>query len=423
MRVLLINTTYGRGGAAQIVHNLVGAFEHLGMQARALVAGADETLLSGRGRTIRSRRGLFERLTRRICRELGLSHCGILHTFALPWDREIKQADVLNLHNLHGGYFNFLALPLLTRGTPAVLTLHDMWPVTGHCVYSFDCERWKTGCGQCPYPEIHERVQRDATRLEQRLKRWAFAHSHLQFIAVSRWIQTVAQSALGARAPVHYIPNGIDLEIFAPRPQAAARRTLGLAGDRRIILYVAHRLDDPRKGFDLLVAALRRLPAKQCGTALLLVMGDAGAWAPAQIPLESDFMGFVSDDEKKALAFAAADVLVFPTRADNLPIVLQESLACALPMVSFDVGGVSELVRHGETGFLAPAQDVPRFADHLQQLLDNEDLRRRMSVRCRQVARSEYSLRLQAQRYQSLFEDVCRWHGQGRGRVGASQAN
>jgi hypothetical protein len=62
-----------------------------------------------------------------------------------------QEADVLHFHNLHGGYFNYLFLPYLTRNKPAVYTLHDMWGFTGHCSYSFDCNRWQKGCGSCPY--------------------------------------------------------------------------------------------------------------------------------------------------------------------------------------------------------------------------------------------------------------------------------
>ena len=62
--------------------------------------------------------------------------------------RRIDEADLLNFHGIHGQFFSYLALPFLTRNKPAVFTVRDMWPLTGHCAVSYDCERWKTGCGQ-----------------------------------------------------------------------------------------------------------------------------------------------------------------------------------------------------------------------------------------------------------------------------------
>jgi glycosyltransferase involved in cell wall biosynthesis len=409
MRVLLINTSYGLGGAGQIVLNLHSELQRMGVDSRVLAASS-EVSSNDQVYVLPHKRGLLERFTRRVSREIGLSNNGILRTFALRRDPNLRWSTVLNLHNLHGGYFDFLALPYLTRHKPAVLTLHDMWAFTGHCVYSFDCERWKTGCGHCPYPDSYEPVQRDGTRIEHRLKRWSFLNSGLHIVAISRWMYDLARESMLGSLPLHHIPNGIDLQAFKPLSRSAARQSLQLPTNKKIILYVAHRLADPRKGFDLLVKALARLPDKLREECLLLVMGEAEAGLQAQVPMQAVFLGFVTDDRRKAEVFASADVFAFPTRADNLPIVLQESLACGRPMVSFAVGGVPDLVRDGVTGFLAPPEDVNCFAASLRRLLENGALREEMGSRCRSVAEKEFSLELQAQRYVALFETVVNAH-------------
>ena len=103
-------------------------------------------------------------------------------------------------------------------------------------------------------------------------------------------------------------------------------------------------------------------------------------------------------------------MFIFPTRADNLPLVLQESMACGTPMVSFKVGGVPDLVRPGITGYLATPRDAQDFFNGIVQLLEDDNLKENMSKNCRKIALQEYSLELQVKRYIELYEQVLRCH-------------
>ena len=101
---------------------------------------------------------------------MGLNYLEYLGSFEIKKHPFYEKADVINLHNLHGATFNYLALAPLTHDKPAIWTLHDMWSFTGHCSYSYDCERWKLGCGNCPYPKIYPAIKKDNTNLEWKLK-------------------------------------------------------------------------------------------------------------------------------------------------------------------------------------------------------------------------------------------------------------
>ena len=106
------------------------------------------------------------------------------------------------------------------------------------------------------------------------------------------------------------------------------------------------------------------------------------------------------------MAFSAADLFIFPTRADNLPLVLQESMACGTHMVSFDIGGVSDLVRHNIAGYLAKSEDTQDFSNGIVKLLEDDQLRQTMNENCRAIAVAEYKLELQAQRYIDLYKNM-----------------
>lgn len=340
-----------------------------------------------------------------ITQRLGLNDIGNLSSFSLQQETFFQQATVLNFHNLHSEYFSYLALPTLTRRKPAVWTLHDMWSFTGHCAYSFDCTKWQAGCGQCLYPEAMPAIRRDATHLEWRLKSWIYRRSNLTIVAPSRWLAAQAQQSFLSRHPIHYIPNGIDTETYRPLDRAECRSILGLPLDKFVLLFGAQLLGDRRKGGDLLLKALHCLPESLKANTLLLTMGETGG-ASENLGMKTVNLGYVGDDDKKAIVYSAADVFVFPTRADNLPLVLQESMACGTPMVSFEVGGVPDLVRPNITGYLAAPEDFQGLSQGIVDLLENSALRDRMRENCRTIALQEYRLEQQAQRYLELYQEI-----------------
>src|SRR5439155_11546406 len=111
-----------------------------------------------------------------------------------------QRPDLVHCHNLHAKYFDLRVLPWLSRQVPVVLTLHDAWMLSGLCCHSFDCERWRTGCGQCPhltlYPTIYPGIP-DATHLNWKRKRKIYRRSRLYVATPSRWLmQKVKQSIL-----------------------------------------------------------------------------------------------------------------------------------------------------------------------------------------------------------------------------------
>jgi hypothetical protein len=111
----------------------------------------------------------LELLVKPVTSQLGLNDLHNLSSFRARSTDFYKQADIVHLHGTHG-WFNYLAIPGLAREKPVVFTLHDMWPMTGHCCNSLDCDRWAKGCGNCPHLDTHPPVKRDNTALEWKLK-------------------------------------------------------------------------------------------------------------------------------------------------------------------------------------------------------------------------------------------------------------
>jgi glycosyltransferase involved in cell wall biosynthesis len=336
-----------------------------------------------------------------------------------------EQADIIQLHNLHGWYFNYDLLPQVSARKPVIWTLHDMWAFTGHCAYSYGCVRWQNGCFDCPLLRGDGRrlveprpTLLDRTSHQWKRKRALFRRSRLHIVTPSVWMaDQVRKSMLGDALSVQCIPNGVDLAAFAPGEKSAARQALSIRDSARVILFVAAKVIQGRKGLAYLYEALHSMQNTE--DVLLLTVGSAEPSHQQLERFEQLHLGHVADESRLNLAYNAADVYVLPTLADNQPLTVVESLASGTPVVAFDIGGIPEMVTHLYTGYLARYKDVADLAAGILTILDNDDLREGMRQKCRAAAVERYGLELQASRYVELYQHAMDTHQ--RYPVGSSQ--
>jgi glycosyltransferase involved in cell wall biosynthesis len=190
----------------------------------------------------------------------------------------------------------------------------------------------------------------------------------------------------------------VDTDELAPRDRSAARSTLGVPAEGKVILFAAHSVANKRKGFDLLAQALAGLA--DLGDVFLISLGRG---LPPATGVPTRHLGYVGDERLLSLVYSAADVFVLPSRQDNLPATGLEALACGTPVVGFAVGGVPDLVRPEETGVLVDQVDAAALGSGLRDLLTNGDRLIRLRRRCREVALDEFSLERQARDYRELY--------------------
>lgn len=410
LTVLHVGAWDNAGGSGRAAYRIHDGLRRRGIRSRMLVGGKvtedPDVALVASGLL-----GRLDQLSGRALDRLGFQYLFYPSSYLLPTRTWVREADVIQFYNTHGGYLSHTILPKLSRLRPVVWRLSDMWPITGHCAYSYECERWKSGCGVCPYLTDYPGLRWDTTALLWRVKDWVYARSRLTIVAPSKWVaRLVEQSPLLDRFPIHIIPNGLDTEVFRPLPKRSTRGMFDIDTRSRVIFFSAHSVSDRRKGAPFLEAALSRLSDGGMKDVTVLVAGAyADKWElKGQFPVKR--LGEICDDQIMAAAYATADLFILPTLAENLPNGILESIACGTPVVSFNVGGVPEAVRHMETGYLAAYQDAADLAKGMQLLLDDPDLQSRMSRRCREIAEEEYSPDLQARRFVDLYHDVIDRH-------------
>jgi glycosyltransferase involved in cell wall biosynthesis len=316
--------------------------------------------------------------------------------------------NIVHCHNLHGGYFDLRALPWLSAQVPVVVTLHDAWLLSGHCAHSFDCERWRTGCGDCPDLTIDPAIRRDATAYNWRRKHEIYENSRLHVATPSEWLmRKVEQSMLmGGVVEARVIPNGVDLAVFHPSDQQPARAELGISNDALVVAFAA---TDIRRNMWKDFATVREavgLTAERLtgSTVVFLAMGEDAR--PERFgSLEVRFLPR-SDPGSAARVYAAADVYAHAARADTFPNTVLEALACGIPVVATAVGGIPEQVDDGQTGFLVRTGDAQALSHRLTHLLSDEHLRRRMGMLAVETAQRRFDLARQVDAYLRWYSEL-----------------
>lgn len=414
MSVQHLNHTDAGNGGARAAYRLHRGLGGIGVESQMFVGSKDTQ--DSNVTEFRPAVDLWSRLMRRLRREWIQRDFGRhkdqrpdrAEPFAddrTPHSGEVlsqcPNADILNLHSVYGFIDHRAFFQAVSR--PVVWTLHDMNAFTGGCQYNVGCQRFEDACGRCP--QLGSDAENDLSRQVWKRKRTAYQDaiegSQLCVVCPSEWMADEARaSSLFANVPVHVIPNGLDADRFFPRTASGMSTALGIPSDHRIVLFLASDTR-PRKGFDLLDEALASLSVEN--TTLLSVGGGAPT-------LSSDLphvhAGYVESDLLLSIFFSLADLFVIPSRQDNLPNTVLESMACGTPVVGFDVGGIPDMVRPGETGWLAETGDVRALREDVDQALADDTERFKRGRRCREVVEEEYTLERQARQYRRLYRNM-----------------
>ncbi len=416
MRVVHISTSDISGGASRAAFQLHQGLRRLGYDSSMFVAfrhSDDANVFSFRPpMNFRSR---FQRRMRRerIARDLNRYRKNRPSGYeAFSDDRsqhggsileQIPTSDVINLHWVAGfvDYQSFFQD--IPTNIPVIWTLHDMNPFTGGCHYDHGCGGYRQSCGACSQLGSTDPKDLSFQIWHRKHRVFSYFSERLYIVAPSDWLAAEARaSSLFQFASIATIPNGVDIDNFAPRDMKFARQVLGIPQKSEVVLFVADSIDNRRKGFSLLMHALQRL--RNRGRLFLLSVGNRHSSIEVNVPYLH--LGFLNNDRLLSLAYSAADVFVIPSLQDNLPNTVLESLACGTPVVGFSVGGIPDMVRPGVTGQLVSPGDVEMLSEAIAQILDNPQKRRSMAENCRRIAVEEYSIERQARQYLQIYEQA-----------------
>lgn len=291
--------------------------------------------------------------------------------------------------------------------------LYDMAAFTGGCHYAWDCQGYQNNCGSCP--GLFSSDPCDISYRNLVYKKSFIDKTNLQVLAGSEWQYLQAkQSAIFKKKLIHKMLIPFDANIFKPVVKDELRLAMKIPVGKKVIFFGAVGLTERRKGMDYLIESLAKLKglinkndSDLVNNILLLAAGQEFDKIVELLPFECQNLGYVNSSSDIASAYQVADVFVCPSIEDSGPTMINQSLMCGTPVVSFEMGVSLDLVINGQTGYRAKLKDSSDMAQGIFDILKmkSHDYKR-LSVSCRDLALSLCSFEVRTEILENLMKSV-----------------
>jgi len=391
MNILHINTIDNRGGAGKVSWRLANEQRRHGHNNVFTFVGfkySDDPNV----REI-PKNPLYYRMSKFFANDLRFSRSNwILKT------EEYKKADIIHCHNIHSGFFNLKTLEIMSKEKPVVWTLQDLWPITSGCTDSYRCriEKPRKFCGILWDNRKH--------LLEQKKK--IYRNSNFTTVTSSQWMTEKIKGSVLGHLDNRLIFNGIDTSIFKPRNKLESRNELSLPLDKKIILFIAvGGIGDRLKGANY-VEEIAKHYLEDTSKLFVAIGGNKKTYSDqAESGQNIIKTGYIGDEKMLAKYYSAADMFLYPSRADNSPLVVTEAMACGTPVVSFETDGIPEMI--SDCGLLAKKEDLDDLLRKTEDMLSiPQDRYLKMRSLGIEKVKRDYSLEKMATKYLSLYSEL-----------------
>ena len=374
MKVLIVNTSKKIGGAAIAASRLTNALQNCDIQATMLVRDkqTEQKQIIGLKKSVKKDVLFFwERFiiwTRNLFCTKNLFKVSIANTgFDITKLKEFKEADIIHLHWINQGMLSLKNIEkIFSSGKPVVWTMHDMWPCTGICHHAYSCDHFKEACKNCNF--LRFPATNDLANKVFTAKKRIYETAPLNIVTVSKWLANkTKESALLKNKPVTIIPNTLSLSEFKILDSDKSRLSLKLPKNKKIILFGAARIDDPIKGFDMLLESIKYLTNNGYYTKDELHLLTFGTFKyPKEyvnkIPITHTNMGWIKENSTLSKLYSAADITVSASLYETFGQTLIEAQACGCIPVSFNNSGQTDIINHKINGYLSEYLSIESLA-------------------------------------------------------------
>lgn len=323
--------------------------------------------------------------------------------FSSPWIDRINKSDA-DLVHLHWVQHEMLSIADIARiEKPIVWTLHDMWAFCGAEHLAQD-DRWRLGYSK--NDNSNSKFGFDINRWTwlRKLKHW---QKPTHVVTPSNWLANcVRESKLMENWPVSVVPNLLNTDYWKPKDKNFARKTLGIRSDIPLAIFGTLGANSTHhKGFDLLLETLNNIKNKDhLKNMEIVVFGKNTLKSLPKINFPVHFIGHLDDDSLINL-YSAADATIVPSRQEAFCQTASESQACGTPVIAFNIGGLTDIVDHLKTGYLAKAFDTEDLSKGISWVLENEQ-KLFLGKQARSRAVEKFSQKILIEKYQAVYEKV-----------------
>lgn len=313
-------------------------------------------------------------------------------------------ADIIHLHLIHNTLFDLNYLPIITAMKPTVITLHDPYFLGGHCIYHFDCEKWKTFCKDCPNLDSPFPLKRDSSAFEFSMKKHIIQNSNITAIVASKWMENkVTQSPIWQGKTIHRLPFGINQDIFKPADKNKIRKDLNIPQDATVLMF---RSDiSPFKGLDLIKNALKNLKTDK--KIVLLTVAQKGKLKELKNKFDIREYGWLKDDELLAKLYQASDLFLMPSTQEAFGMMAIEAMSCKVPVLALTGTALPDVINSPQCGL---AVDADKFSTELQRLINTPEEIKERGEKSLTFAKENYDKEVYINKMINIYKEVIANH-------------
>lgn len=319
-----------------------------------------------------------------------------------------KNADIVHYHLLYNHFISLMDIPMLMNHKKSVWTIHDPWIVTGNCIHPLECERWKTGCGDCPhldnmgykYLEMHEDNTREMWELKKQLLREInptivvasdFTKYYLEHSPLTKHFTNIVKIPFGVRQKENSIKIKNDI-----RKKFSFSEESFVIGFRNEITEI--------KGCNFLYKALENLQEKE--QVCLLTTGVAELPETIKAKYKVVELGWVNDEKRMEEFFLSCDVFVMPSLAETFGLMAIEALSFGVPVVCFKDTVVEEIIQAPACGIAVEYKNVSKLKQALEYLVKNREVAVNRGMAGKKLVSEQYSYDQYVTRHIQLYESM-----------------
>lgn len=323
----------------------------------------------------------------------------------LTMKKEFYSADLVHLHLVHN-IFDLTYLPLMSRLKPMVITLHDPFFLSGHCVHHFDCNKWQTHCADCPYLDTLFPIDKDYSSLNFEIKKQAIQSSQISAIVASKWMENkVRKSPIWNGKKIYLLPFGINQELFKPGDCKKARRKLGIEENNLVLMVRTNK--GPFKGVDILKNTLKRIESSK--TISIITIDEKGLLNKLGDRYDIHDYGWIKDDKLLVTLYQACDIFLMPSRQETFGMMAIEAMSCGKLVLAINSEGsaLSEIIKSPEYGI---AVGEEKYFEELQRLIGNPKEIINRGKKSQEYAKKVYSKDSYMKGILNIYKEVIKNH-------------
>lgn len=313
-------------------------------------------------------------------------------------------ADIVHLHLIHNLSFDLNLLPVMTRLKPIIWTVHDPWVLSGHCIVHFDCQKWQTGCGDCPLLNAYYVMNKDNTALNFIMKKTAIQNSHFDIIVASKFMERLLKkSQFFTHTRIHHIPFGIDLNIFKPRNKTELRQKYGIPDAAIVLLFRSDNTE--KKGLGYIEYLISKINTKK----EIYIASLGGVWGNKTLNFPYREFGWISDDNILSEIYNLADIFLMPSEFESFGMMAIEAMACGVLPIVIDGTALPETVNAPKIGISTP-RDKNKYFEAVSYYIENDKAREEKGNKCSNYAKEFYGIERYLNDVTEVYQQAMKAH-------------